>query len=259
MPEVTIAIPSYKRPDDVPAYDYFKDSLIVVPESQKDLYVKNYSHTRIIAIPDEFDGNQPKKRNWILRNMPRPLVMVDDDVRCIVTTEGIYDDNGKFTGRAQQMKKLTPAEAYALIIHGFNLANEWGCVVWGLNVNTDGRNYQQYKPFSLTQIVLGPFYGNLPHRYEYDERFFFKSDYDFCLQVMKGEQKVLRINKYAYYCDHGRAKGGSVAMRTLDKELECARLIMKKWGNQIIRYNVRNPKGYAEVLNGQVHIPLRGV
>lgn len=259
MAEVTIAIPSYKRPDSVPAYDYFKDSLIVIPESQKDLYVKYYEHTRIITIPDEFDGDQPRKRNWILRNMPRPLLMVDDDVSHIVTTEGIYDENGKFTGRAQQMKRLTPEEAYALIIHGFNLANEWGCVFWGINVNTDGRNYQQYKPFSLTKIILGPFQGHLEHPVLNDERMGSKDDYDFSLQMLQKYGKILRLNKYAYNCKHGDNKGGIVSLRTMDYEKKCCEAIMKKWGRAVIYYDTVNPKKYTDLLNGQVHIPLRGV
>ena len=234
--KLTIAIPSYKRPAAVAGYKYFDSAVIVVPESQAKEYAENYFRRRIVAIPDAADGNIARKRNWILKNMPRPVLMLDDDVEGLTTTEGEYDKRGRFLGRSNQNIKLSPAQAMAVIENGFNLAHQWGCALWGLNVNTDGLNYQQYKPLSISSIVLGPFQGHLRHGLLYDERMGTKDDYDFSIQVLNKYRKILRINKYAYQCKHGGNAGGIVSQRTMEVESGYCRAIEKKWGRGVISY-----------------------
>ena len=255
---VNIVIPSYKRAGAVKGYRYFRTARIVIPESQADDYRAHYDPARLIVIPDEADGNIARKRNWILRNVPRPLVMIDDDVRAVMMTEGKYDAAGKFIGGSAQRIRLTPAQAENLIVNGFNLAYSWGCPLWGLNVNTDGRNYQQYKPFSLTLPILGPFQGHLEHDLLCDERLDMKDDYDFSLQALNKYRKILRMNKYAYDCAHADNKGGIVAMRTMKRETDACRAIERKWGRDIIRYPL-NPKKQTELLNGVLNVPIAGV
>jgi len=255
---VNVTIPSYKRAGAVKGYDYFRTAKIVIPESQRDDYARHYDPKRLIVIPDEQDGNLPRKRNWILKNIPRPLVMIDDDVRCLAMTEGVYDRAGQFVGRSEQLIRLTIEQAEALIVHGFNLAHEWGIVYWGLNCNTDGRNYQQYKPFSLTQIVNDPFTGHLDHDLLYDERVGTKLDYDFSLQALNRYRKILRLNKFAYACEHANNPGGLVGMRTMEVELRDCRAIERKWGRGIIKYAL-HPKKLADILNGNVNVPIAGV
>jgi hypothetical protein len=156
------------------------------------------------------------------------------------------------------MIRLTPEQTDAVIRNGFNLAHQWGCVLWGLNVNTDGRNYQQYRPFNLSSVVLGPFMGHLDHDLLYDETMGTKDDYDFSLQALNRYRKVLRMNKYAYYCDHGDNGGGIVSMRTMKREMDYCRAIERKWGRHIIRYPLE-PKRMSQILNGRVNVPIAGV
>lgn len=253
-----IFIPSYKRAGRVRGVDYFPAASIVVPESQRDDYTKYYGAARLIVIPDEADGNVAKKKNWILRNMARPLLIVDDDVQCLTTTEGEYDADGVFLGRSKQMIRLTIEQADGVITQGFNLAHDWNCPIWGMNCNTDGRNYQQYRPFSLTQVILGPFTGFLCDDLFYDERLFFKEDYDLSLQALNKYRRALRMNKYAYYCDHGTEAGGVVSQRSMGREMEQCRKIEKKWGRSIISYP-RDPARISQLLNGNVNVPINGV
>jgi len=206
--QINLVIPSFKRAGKVFGYEYFRTSRIVIPESQFDGYKQHYEAARLIPIPDDQDGNIARKRNWILRNIPRPLVMIDDDVEYLTTTEGVYNAAGEWTGQTVQKLKLSPEQAENVIMNGFNLAEQIGCKYWGLNVNTDGRNYYQYRPIALTQIVLGPFQGHLDHDLLFDERMGSKDDYDFSLQQLCRYNKVLRLNKYAYYCHHGDNAGG---------------------------------------------------
>jgi len=250
--QVNIVIPTYKRADALAGKDYFRSARYVLPESQRDDYRRVLPSARMIVIPDGADGNIARKRNWILENVERPVLMIDDDVAGLMHTE-----KGA-RAYCRQNIPLTPEQAQGVIEQGFNLAHGWGCVYWGINVNTDGRNYQQYKPFSLTQVVLGPFQGHLWHDLRFDERMGTKDDYDFSLQVLSRFKKVLRLNKYAYVCRHGRNAGGIVASRTMERETAYCRAIEKKWGRHIIRYP-RRPKRLGELLNGRVMVPISGV
>lgn len=254
---LNIVIPTYKRADKLPGKDYFKAAKYVLPESQRDDYAAVLPGKRMIVIPDKSDGSIGKKRNWILQNIERPLLMLDDDVKALTTTQGIYDSDGQFQ-KTNQKVRLTPEQAENVILNGFNLADQWGCKLWGLNVNTDGRNYQQYKPFSLTQMVLGPFQGHLEHNLTMDERVGTCDDYDFSLQMLQKYGKILRLNKYAYDCVHGDNSGGIVSMRTNEIEIEYCKAIMKKWGTKIIKYRIP-PEKPGDVLNASINVPIKGV
>jgi len=254
---VNICIPTFKRSDKLAGMDYFKTANYILPESQKDDYRKTLPAKRMVVIPDEADGNIARKRNWILRNIDRPLLMIDDDVKCLRTVEGMHKTRHGHK-KATEKIRLTSEQAMDVIINGFNMAAEWGCVLWGINVNTDGRNYQQYRPFSLSQVILGPFQGHLDHSLFMDERMGTKDDYDFSLQVLNKHKKVLRFNKFSYDCLHGDNPGGIVSHRTMDREAEYCRRIMRKWGSKIISYKLP-PERMGDVLNGNVNVPIRGV
>lgn len=256
MAELNITIPSYKRWEDLPGYDYFKTAKYIVTESQYNDYVNGRDKKRFIAIPDSEDGNIVKKRNWILKNIPRPLIMIDDDVDKLTMCEG--GEYFKENGRAKQMIPLTPEQAEGIFIQAANLAYMWGCPMFGFNLNTDGRNYKQYKPFSLTQPILGPCSGHLEHDMLYDEKMDLKEDYDISIQALNKYRKILRINKYAVNAAHKSNKGGCVSYRTLEREEAACKAIEKKWGTKIIHYNIEKGK-YTSYLNGIVHIPINGV
>lgn len=254
--EVSICTPSYKRASSLSGAEYFKTAKYVVPESQRDEYTKTVGAARLIVIPDECDGTIARKRNWILENVERPVLMIDDDVQCLCMVEGTHTYDG-CRRKATERVKLTPDQAMGVITEGFNLAYQWGCVLWGINQNEDGRNYQQYRPFVLSQVVLGPFQGHLEHGLRYDERMGTKEDYDMSLQVLNKYKKVLRMNKYAYVCRHGDNRGGIVSMRTMERELRDCRAIEKKWGKNIISYPME-PKKLTDLLNGKVRVPIYG-
>lgn len=252
MDTLNIVIPSFKRAGKVAGYEYFKSARICIPQAQKGDYLKHYSAKRLIVIPNKADGNVARKRNWILRNIDRPLLMIDDDVKGLSTAE---------KGSRRRLKQniaLNAREAMRVIANGFNLAHQFGCIYWGLNVNTDGRNYQQYKPISLTQVILGPFQGHLDHDLFFDERMGTKDDYDFSLQVLARHKKALRLNKYAYDCLHGDNAGGIVSKRTQKIEIGYCKAIMSKWGEKVIRYRIP-PRKMGDLLNGRLNIPIKGV
>ena len=145
-----------------------------------------------------------------------------------------------------------------MIVEGFNLAHQLGCVFWGVNQNYDPISYQQFKPITLTQCVLGPFSAHLWHDLLYDERLPLAEDYDFSLQVLQKYKKILRYNRFATYCRHNDNPGGVVAYRTNRLEIENCKLIMRKWGENVIKYKLP-PTKPTDVLNARVHVPIKGV
>ena len=62
----------------------------------------------------------------------------------------------------------------------------------------------------------------------------------------------------AYECEHGYNKGGIVAMRTFEKEVEYCRAVERKWGRSIIKYPL-HPRASKDLLNGRVSVPIAGV
>jgi hypothetical protein len=247
-----VTIPSFKRSENLKGKDFFLSAKYVVPESQRDEYAKEIGAKRLILIPDEADGNIAKKRNWILENLPRPLVMIDDDVSSL----GHYESRRHgYTKRID----LDPADVDDFIKMSFDMCNQFNAKLWGLAQNQDNRIYKEFLPFSLNKISLGPFQGHLDHPLKFDESVGAKDDYDMALQQLNKYRKIFRWNKFHYMCEHGNNSGGCVATRSKEKEIEQCQRIMKKWGKRIISYKIP-PEKITDLLNAKhVNVPIGGI
>lgn len=252
---MNVIIPSYKRSNDLKGKDYFFMAKYCVPESQKDEYIKEVGENRVITLPDNEDGDIVKKRNWILKNIPRPLIMIDDDVSEI----GYYESrNGKVDGNHSR-KTLDKNKLISFFKHNFQLAEDFGCRMWGISQNQDNRIYKEFLPFNLSNIILGPFQAHLEHELLFDNKVGTKDDYDMALQQLQKYKKVLRLNKFHYLCEHGDNKGGIVSYRSKEKEIEYCKQIMLKWGKKIIQYKIP-PQKMTDLLNAKkVNVPIKGV
>jgi hypothetical protein len=252
---MNVIIPSYKRSHDLKGKDYFFMAKYCVPESQKKEYIEVVGKDRVITLPDSEDGDIVKKRNWILKNIERPLIMIDDDVSEI----GYFESRtGKVDGNHSR-KTMNKNLLIDFFEHNFNLANEFNCKMWGLAQNQDNRICKEFLPFNLTNIILGPFQGHLEHNLIFDNRVGTKDDYDMSLQQLRKFKKVLRLNKFHYLCEHGDNKGGIVSYRSKEKEIEYCKQIMLKWGKKIIQYKIP-PTKMTDLLNAKkVNIPIKGV
>lgn len=252
---MNVIIPSYKRSHDLKGKDYFFMANYCVPESQKDEYIKEVGKDRVITLPDNEDGDIVKKRNWILKNISRPLIMIDDDVSEI----GYYESrNGKVDGNHSR-KTLDKNKLIDFFKHNFQLAEDFGCKMWGISQNQDNRIYKEFLPFNLSNIILGPFQAHLKHELLFDNKVGTKDDYDMALQQLHKYKKVLRLNKFHYLCEHGDNKGGIVSYRSKEKEIEYCKQIMLKWGKKIIQYKIP-PQKMTDLLNAKkVNVPIKGV
>lgn len=248
---MNVIIPSYKRSHDLKGKDYFFMAKYCVPESQKDEYIKEVGENRVIILPDNEDGDIVKKRNWILKNIPRPLIMIDDDVKSIGYIQSINNKPKQFTLEKEKLLEF--------FTNSFVLCNDFNAKMWGMNQNSDPMSYRQYNPISLSNIVLGPFQGHLNHDLLFDNRVGTKDDYDMALQQLQKYKKVLRLNKFHYLCEHGDNKGGIVSYRSKEKEIEYCKQIMLKWGKKIIQYRIP-PQKMTDLLNAKkVNVPIKGV
>jgi len=248
---INVIIPSYKRSHDLKGKDYFAMAKYCIPESQKDEYLKVLPEDRIILLPDNQDGSITRKRNWILKNIPRPLIMIDDDVEKMM-----YWDNRKEGYLKTEFPQILLNELFDSFV---DLAEQFEVKLFGVAQNGDDRTYKENIPFNLTNIVLGPFQGHLEHDLKFDDNVGSKDDYDMSLQQLRKYSKILRINKYCYICEHGDNKGGIVSYRTKEKEIEYCKNIMLKWGKKIISYKLP-PKKMVDLLNAsKVNIPIKGV
>lgn len=242
---MNIIIPSKDHAKVIEGFDYFDTALYCVPESQfKDYLDVLGSRDRILCLPDNCDGDVSSKRNWILKNVERPLLMIDDDVDGIM-----YCESGVCSQRLDKKDFLEFAE------NGFVLCSDLGSKMWGINNVSDLKSYHEFKPISLSQVVMGAFQGHLEHSLTYDSRVGTKCGYDMSLQHLHKYKKLLKLNKYSY----STKRGGIKTLRSKIQELKYCEAIMNKWGSNVIKYNLEAKRAVDLLKVKSINIPIRGV
>lgn len=257
--KIKYLVPSYKRAKTMTTLDYLKKAVVVVSEDEIDNYKKyhpDYSDDRFIACPREFQGKgKPKILNWILDNQFDDcdvIIELDDDIHAYMTNV----KNGK-------SRPLDEEEVYEVFENNCNIAREWGCGIWGLNINSDPLSYDEFLPFRLHAYIDG---GTVAHvvknELRYDEELSVKEDVDYFLQNLKKYHKALRVEKYWIKKESFTNEGGANAIRTSLLEKEQFKRMQEKWGSQIIRPNHPTAKNYSKIrgLGGAIrlNIPLLG-
>jgi len=252
LDDIHFAIRSYKRSNTVSTIRVVPWAKIYVPNYQEAEYRAHYGHS-VIAIPDENDGNIAFKSNYILDTLTpnwRYIVMLDDDV----TRIGYWSEGKKHVASHDHLRWFFP--------HFFQLAEDLGVRLWGVNQAEDPMFYQAYKPFSLLSGVLGPLTCHINPVLRFDPNMMFKEDYDFWYQNILRYRHTLRVDRYFYSSNQGLKAGGACSMRTREREMEAASRMMEKWGS-----NYRGVGGTSggksasgrNILNSRISIPILGV
>lgn len=245
-----IFAPSYKRVNGVKTHRLIPEVIYCVAEFEAQQYIDKGYNVQI--IPDEVQGNVARVRNYILKNYIKDKgLMVDDDIEHFKIWT-------KENGLPKSVKIQDMTE---FIEEGFNLCEQFGCRLWGINIIGDKGSYREYSPFSLTNPISAAFMGFLNNELTFDERIPLKEDYDYSIQNCNEYRKLLRLN-YAYMIkkDHGN-KGGCAEMRTMQVELEQLKLLQSKWGKKIVKNDTtqRGNKTKGFDINPILKIPIKGI
>lgn len=244
MKEVIILVPSYRRAGKVEIIKIYPDCLIVCHDKEYKEYKKYYGN-KVVAISDDLIGNMAKVRNEMLKigySKTSYVGMIDDDVELI----GCYD----IKNLKRYKIEYDSRDINELIYYGFDLCEQFSCKLWGINIQCDPKFYSEVTPFGLTVPILGPFSMHIKNKIRYDERLYLNEDYDYYLMHLYKYRKVLRLNKWHYLADHLSKKGGCASYRTYNQEREQAEIMVKKWGDGIVKYNFDksfNPRIYAPI------------
>lgn len=215
-----ILVPSYKRAGHASTMVMLPSAQIVVPESQYDEYYRWYSD-RVIAIPDEKDGNIAKKRNAILELVDDGELfwMVDDD---LLKVEAIKH------GLVEDPEQLLEAHFDLMQSHGANFG--------GFSIYQDPVKYAEYAPFSLTKPSYGIICTRKVNGVSYDEDLGRFEDVDYFLKLLHKGSKVLRDNRHYFHfqCnkDIKSDQQGGIDGSEKDYQASLDKLI-KRWGKLI--------------------------
>lgn len=246
--DYTIAIPSYRRPEDCITAKWLTKAVIFCAESEAEAYRK-FNKNKIITIPDKLEGKGMSiVRNYILdHTQTKNVLLLDDDIKQF----GYYEKLETFM--------MTEDECYTLFGNFFRMAEDAHTGLWGINLQSDKKFYREYSPLSLSSVILGPCMGILKDKaIRFDERLGLKEDYDYSLQVLRKYRKILRFNKYHYVAAHIKKKGGCATYRTMKREKDQAELLQKKWGSRIVQIK-RKTQGGNMSINPVVHCPIGGI
>ena len=236
-----VVIPSYKRPEKVLTRYVFPYATIVVSESEEDEYRKNYIDP-IEVLPDKVQGNISRVRNWILDNIEDDdIVMVDDDL----VGFGYFE-------KGEEHIVSDPLMLEEFMRNGFEISEDLGVHLWGVNLQSDPKFYREYTPISFLSPVLACFTAHRKPELRYDESLSLNEDYDFFLRNISRYHKCLRFNKWHYKVIHFTNEGGVNSYRTMDLEKRQSEIMIKRWGN-IVRYN------FNKSVNPVLHVPIKGV
>jgi hypothetical protein len=236
-----IVCPSYKRAGRVGTRKVFPEAILAVHEFEADRY-RDKQGGEIAVMPDALRGNMARVRNWILDNFGSdPLIMVDDDI-------------DTFT-RVQNLKyvDLAPATFREYIEVGWQMAEDCGAFLWGVNLQRDRLLYREYSPLSFLSPVLGPFSCVRPNPLRYDTRLSLNEDYDYFLQHLRRYHHVLRFNFLYYFAKHLTESGGCASYRLLPEERRQAEIMIAKWGPKVAQYD------FTQSFNPRIHPPYKGI
>lgn len=253
--KISVAAPSYKRPNAVDTLTYLPSTKIYVDEKEADEYRKNYPKANIVAVESKYQGNVCRIRNKILEDHKNEIVcIIDDDLRSIAYFEKDVDH------------KIPDEYSFLAFLYKYTqMALDMDIRLWGINVNFDKQCYREYTPFSFTSYIGSPFMVHIRPELRFDERLSLKEDYDFTLQNLNKYRRTLRVNKYHYVVKQVDQPGGCAAYRNMDREKEQLLLLQKKWGSDIVRIDAGKSRSHKSEkvrgfdINPIIHAPIVGI
>ncbi len=217
-------IPSAGRAGNVTTHKLFPDAYLCVPESQGDEYCKYHAHDRVVTHPDAVHG-MGQKRQWILDSFEDEVIfMADDDIN-ILLYMGDCGSNHRITD---------PDHVWEVVCNTAHIAREMGTNLFGFNEIPDKRKFDYISPFSTRDRINGFAMGIIKDGQRFDPRLVVKQDYDFFLMTLYWKRFVWRDDRYAFMAKHYTNRGGLCDHRSTSKEIECIKILQRKFGSHIV-------------------------
>lgn len=213
-----IVIPSRGRADTIAgkALRLFPDAMVCVGESEVPAYAR---HTQNLLVhPDAVTGIGPL-RQWVLDNVEdRTVVMVDDDVKAVVSQCGFR--SRKFTD---------PETARAIVERTAIAAGDSGARVFGFYQGGGPLNYSNHRPWTFNHWV-GGVVGIIGRELRYDTSLILRADIDFCLQSLLRDRFIMLEARYSFIHTRFGGKGGNCTNRSSERHEREIAYLKRKWG-----------------------------
>ena len=229
-----VLAPSYKRANGLLTHKVIPGTIYCVHEFEAEEY--RQQGVQVLEMPDSIRGNIARVRNWLiewaLEHGHKRILLTDDDLKQF-----------KAYWRTSGATAIVGEAALERIEHCFEIAEQWGVALWGVNCVSDKGGYREYTPFSCKSYCSASFHGlNLTRLQElrYDERLPLKEDYDMCLQVLNRDRKLLRFNMLHMVKDDHANMGGCAMYRNIAKENQQMDLLIRKWGERIVSRDLKS-------------------
>lgn len=254
MRTISVAIPSKGRPK-VKTLRFCPWATLYVAPDEEEAYRKQNQTATIHACEKGVQGNIARVRNYILRTEfargASAVCMMDDDIASMFCWQATPDRYG-------YEKNRLSGDTFAAFLEKYtSFAEELGCTLWGVNCIPSNRAYRHGSPFSLENIVLGPFSVHLSNRFTYDEEMPLKEDYDMFLQHVEAERRVLRLNFAGYENGASDGKpGGCSFQRNVGQEKRQFEMLRRKWGGGTVVEDRHKVQAFD--FNPIIHNPIAG-
>lgn len=230
-----VAIPSHNRAStcmftiDNLGLDPENCTIFVNNSKQKNEYSK---HARCEVLVTDREGITPN-RNSILDHygMGERVLMLDDDVINVKKLVG-----------EKVMKPVSGRELQSFVEMAFFQCDRVGCHLWG--VYPIANHFFMSSTISSNNFIIGTFSGIIVTELRMDEELGLKEDYDFTIQHIFRDRKVLRYNSLAVHAKHYQNKGGCVDYRTAEMEQKAIAVLKAKYPSFV----VDNPRRENEIL-----------
>jgi len=152
------------------------------------------------------------------------------------------DVKGVFVAIDGAFRQLKGPELHRFIIRGFGLCEQNNCGLWGVYPIKNA--FWMKDKLSARTFIIGTFAGIIVSELRHDPDIPLKEDYDFTIQHILRDGKVIRFDQYCVEAAHYKNKGGCVDYRTTELEQKAITALIKKYP----RYVRLNPKRKNEIL-----------
>lgn len=231
-----IVIPSHKRHDRVVSKKLVNNPIICVEAKQVNIYKEYNPEYEIVAHPNDIIGLIPK-RNWMVQHFG-DLFMIDDDVFYFRKMYVKPNDSAVIKNASVITNK---------IFELYELSKALNITLFGFSKNPRPEQYNEFKPFSLSNMITGCSYGVIKNENKkWNEDMKVKEDFWISCLTKYYERRILVDNRYNFsQKDTFKNPGGLSDIRTHNEELRSI-LILKKHFGDTIKLKISRAKSKLE-------------